>query len=111
MYGCLHVAAIETVVSETDIFVSPTDIFNIINPYQLFGVGALAPRGLPPFIGGLCGDHSPHRTTMTQTKCCSFLHFGLRRGGCTFAVCTDYSSACGLFDMVAACRRADRAGC
>ena len=26
---------------------------------------------------GLCGDLSPHRTTMTQTKCCSFLHFGL----------------------------------
>ena len=46
-------------------------------PYQLFGVGALAPRGLHPFIGVLCGDHSPHRTTMTQTKCCSFLHFGL----------------------------------
>ena len=77
MYGWLHVAAIETVVSETDIFVSPTDIFNIINPYQLFGVGALAPRGLPPFIGGLCGDHSPHRTTMTQTKRCPILHFGL----------------------------------
>ena len=45
--------------------------------YQLFGVGALAHRGLPPFIGGLCGDHSPHRTTMTQTKCCPILHFGL----------------------------------
>ena len=28
-------------------------------PDQLFGVGALAHRGLPPFIGGLCGDHSP----------------------------------------------------
>ena len=46
-------------------------------PDQLFGVGALAHRGLPPFIGGLCGDHSPHRTTMTQTKCCPILHFGL----------------------------------
>ena len=33
--------------------------------------------GSSPLIGGLCGDHSPHRTTMTQTKCCSFLHFGL----------------------------------
>ena len=44
---------------------------------QLFGVGALAHRGLPPFIGGLCGDHSPHCTTMTQTKCCPILHFGL----------------------------------
>ena len=66
MYGWLHVAAIETVVSETDIFVSPTDNFNIINLDQLFGVGALAHRGLPPFIGGLCGDHFPHRTTMTQ---------------------------------------------
>ena len=44
---------------------------------QLFGVGALAHRGLPPFIGGLCGDRSPHRTTMTQTKCCPILHFGL----------------------------------
>ena len=42
---------------------------------QLFGVGALAHRGLPPFIGGLCGDHSPHRTTMTQTKCCSIFAF------------------------------------
>ena len=31
----------------------------------------------PPSIGGLCGDHSPHRTTMTQTKCCPILHFGL----------------------------------
>ena len=49
----------------------------IHNLYQLFGVGALAHRGLPPFIGGLCGDHSPHRTTMTQTKCCPILHFGL----------------------------------
>ena len=38
--------------------------------YQLFGVGALAHRGLPPFIGGLCGDYSQHRTTMTQAKCC-----------------------------------------
>ena len=38
----------------------------IHNLYQLFGVGALAHRGLPPFTGGLCGDHSPHRTTMTQ---------------------------------------------
>ena len=45
--------------------------------YQLFGVGALAHRGLTPFIGGLCGDHSPHRTAMTQTKCCPILHFGL----------------------------------
>ena len=45
--------------------------------YQLFGVGALAHRGLLPFIGGLCGDLSPHRTTMTQTKCCPILHFGL----------------------------------
>ena len=45
--------------------------------YQLFGVGALAHRGLPPFTGGLCGDHSPHRTTMTQRKCCPILHFGL----------------------------------
>ena len=34
-------------------------------------------NGLHPFIGGLCGDYSPHRTTMTQTKCCSILHFGL----------------------------------
>ena len=33
--------------------------------------------GSPPFIGGLCGDYSSHRTTMTQTKCCSILHFGL----------------------------------
>ena len=45
--------------------------------YQLIGVGALAHRGLPPFIGGLCGDHSPHCTTLTQTKCCPVLHFGL----------------------------------
>ena len=45
--------------------------------YQLFGLRALAHRGLPPFMGGLCGDHSLHRTTMTQTKCCPFLHFGL----------------------------------
>ena len=88
MYGWLHVAAIVTVVSETDIFVSPTDNFNIINPYQLFGVGALAPRGLPPFIGGLCGDHSPHRTTMTQTKRCPIFKFG--------------SWWCRLFDMFAA---------
>ena len=47
----------------------------IHNLYQLFGVGALAPRGLPSFIGGLCGDHSPHRTTMTQTKCCPIFAF------------------------------------
>ena len=33
--------------------------------------------GSPPFIGSLCGDHSPYRTTMTQTKCCPILHFGL----------------------------------
>ena len=32
-------------------------IFYIL-PYQLFGVGALAHRGLPSFTGGLCGDHS-----------------------------------------------------
>ena len=44
--------------------------------FQLFGVGALAHRGLPPFIGGLCGDHSPHRTTMTQTECCPIFKFG-----------------------------------
>ena len=44
--------------------------------YQLFGVGALAHRGLSLFIGGLCGDHSPHRTTMTQTKYCPILRFG-----------------------------------
>ena len=31
----------------------------------------------PPFTRGLCGDLSPHRTTMTQTKCCPILHFGL----------------------------------
>ena len=30
----------------------------IHNLYQLFGVGAPAHRGLLPFIGGLCGDHS-----------------------------------------------------
>ena len=48
----------------------------IHNLDQLFGVGALAPRGLPPFIGGLCGDHSPHRTTMTQTKLCPIFQFG-----------------------------------
>ena len=46
------------------------------NPYQLFGVGALAHRGLLTFIGGLCGDHSPHRTTMTQTKRCPIFKFG-----------------------------------
>ena len=53
--------------------------------HQLFGVGALAHRGLPPFIGGLCGDHSPHRTTMTQTKCCSIFAFWVMvdaNGGC-----------------------------
>ena len=43
--------------------------------HQLFGVGALAHRGLHPFKGGLCGDFSPHRTTMTQTKCCPFFAF------------------------------------
>ena len=42
---------------------------------QLFGVGALAHRGLFPLTGGLCVDLSPHRTTMTQTKCCPILHF------------------------------------
>ena len=42
---------------------------------QLFEVGALAHRGLPTFIGGLCGDFSPHRTTMTQTKCCPIFAF------------------------------------
>ena len=47
-----------------------------IHPDRLFGVGALAPRGLPPFLGGLCGDHSPHRTTMTQTKRCPIFKFG-----------------------------------
>ena len=29
-----------------------------------------------PFIGGLCGDHSPHRTTITQTKRCPIFQFG-----------------------------------
>ena len=48
-----------------------------IHPDRLFGVGALAPRGLP-FIGGLCGDLSPHRTTMTQTKRCPNFKFGSR---------------------------------
>ena len=46
------------------------------NLHQLFGVGALAHHGLLPFIGGLCGDHSPHRTTMTQTKRCPIFKFG-----------------------------------
>ena len=46
------------------------------NRDQLFGVGAFAHRGLPPFIGGLCGDYSPHRTTMTQTKRCPIFKFG-----------------------------------
>ena len=46
------------------------------NLHQLFGVGALAHRGLPPFMGGLCGDHSPHRTTMTHTKRCPIFKFG-----------------------------------
>ena len=32
--------------------------------------------GSPPLIGGLCGDHSPHRTTMTQTKRCPIFKFG-----------------------------------
>ena len=32
--------------------------------------------GSPPFTGRLCGDLSPHRTTMTQTKCCPFFKFG-----------------------------------
>ena len=45
----------------------------------------------PPFIGGLCGDHSPHRTTMTQTKCCSIFAFWVlvdANGGCRgIAVC------------------------
>ena len=31
--------------------------------------------GSLPFIGGLCGDFSPHRTTMTQTKCCPIFAF------------------------------------
>ena len=59
-------------------------IFNSVQPFsvvvtasmELFGVGALAHRGLPPFTGGLCGDHSPHRTTMTQTKRCPIFKFG-----------------------------------
>ena len=29
-----------------------------------------------PLTGGLCGDHSPHRTTMTQTKRCPIFQFG-----------------------------------
>ena len=29
----------------------------------------------PPLTGGLCGDLSPHRTTMTQTKCCPIFAF------------------------------------
>ena len=32
--------------------------------------------GSLPFIGGLCGDLSPHRTTMTQTKRCPIFKFG-----------------------------------
>ena len=31
--------------------------------------------GSPPFTGSLCGDFSPHRTTMTQTKCCPIFAF------------------------------------
>ena len=31
--------------------------------------------GSSPFIGGLCGDLSPHRTTMTQTKRCPIFKF------------------------------------
>ena len=45
-------------------------------PHQLFGVGALAHRGLPLYRGLVRGIISPHRTTMTQTKCCPILHFG-----------------------------------
>ena len=55
------------------------------NLHQLFGVRALAHRGLPPFIGVLCGDYSPQRTTMTQTKCCPVFAFWVvvvvREGG------------------------------
>ena len=32
--------------------------------------------GSSPFTGGLCGDLSPHRTTMTQTKRCPIFKFG-----------------------------------
>ena len=42
-------------------------------------------RSRSPCIGGLCGDHSPHRTTMTQTKCCSIFAFWVMvdaNGGC-----------------------------
>ena len=56
----------------TDILVYPLSDLKVFgdlrgdhNLDQLFGVGALAHRGLHLFIGGLCGDHSPHRTTMT----------------------------------------------
>ena len=64
---------------------------------QLFGVGALAHRGLPPFIGGLCGDHSPHRTTMTQTKRCPIFQFGSwwARAPKTVAVSARHSCAAG----------------
>ena len=56
--------------------IHPPDVVDKYVPdAELFGVGALAHRGLPPFTGGLCGDFSPHRTTMTQTKCCPIFAF------------------------------------
>ena len=42
---------------------------------QLFGSRSPCASWAPPFIGGLCGDYSPHRTTMTQTKCCPIFAF------------------------------------
>ena len=46
------------------------------NLHQLFGVGALAHRGPLSLHRGLCGDHSPHSTTMTQTERCPIFKFG-----------------------------------
>ena len=55
---------------------APGDCSPAIKPSPTLRSSPCASWAPPPFTGGLCGDHSPHRTTMTQTKCCPIFKFG-----------------------------------
>ena len=55
---------------------APCDCSSAIKPSPTLRSRSLCASWAPSLIGGLCGDHSPHRTTMIRTKCCPIFKFG-----------------------------------
>ena len=55
---------------------APCDCSSAIKPSPTLRSRSPCASWAPTLIGRLCGDHSPHRTTMTQTKCCPIFKFG-----------------------------------